>query len=71
MPYDIEIRRRGKTKRKVYLVRNTRTGALKGTHETRKGADRQLSLLRGIEGGKWKPTGKPARKRRTATKKKK
>lgn len=57
MPYAI---RKRDTK---FVVINTETHKVKGTHTSRPKAERQIALLRGIEHG-WKPTGKPARKRR-------
>ncbi len=55
MPY--AVRRRGAK----WIVVNKQTGDVKGTHDTRKKALRQVNLLRGVEHG-WKPTGAPARK---------
>lgn len=56
MPYDID--KRGNK----WVVYNTETGSVKGRHDTEEKAQRQINLLRGIEHGNWKPTGKPARK---------
>jgi len=56
MPYAVKKRA---TK---FVVINTETNKVKGTHSSRAKAERQLNLLRGIEHGGWKPTGKPARK---------
>lgn len=55
MPYDIQ--KRGSK----FVVLNTDTGDVKGTHSSRTVAQRQINLLRGIEHG-WKPTGRKARK---------
>jgi len=55
MPYDIE-KRKGK-----WVVINTETGDIKGTHDSKLKAQRQINLLRGIEHG-WEPTGAKARK---------
>ncbi|MBA7499057.1 hypothetical protein ES704_01796 [subsurface metagenome] len=55
MPYDIE--KRGEK----WVVFNTETKAVKGRHDSKIEAQRQINLLRGIEAG-WEPTGKPARK---------
>jgi len=57
MPYTIR-ERKGK-----YLVVNTETGDIKGTHDSKVKAQLQINLLRGVEHG-WKPTGAPARKTR-------
>jgi len=57
MPY--AIRKRDSK----FAVVNTETGKVKGTHATKEKAQRQVNLLRGVEHG-WKPTGKPARKKR-------
>ena len=54
MPY--AIRKRDSK----FVVINTETGKVKGTHDTRTKAELQINLLRGIEHG-WKPTGAPAR----------
>jgi len=62
MPY--VIRKKGPKK---YVLVNTDTGKVRGTHVTRAGAQRQKNLLQGIEHG-WKPIGKPARKPRRRTK---
>lgn len=56
MPYAI---RKRDTK---FIVINTETNKVKGTHTSRIKAQRQINLLRGIEKGDWKPTGKKARK---------
>jgi hypothetical protein len=55
MPYAIE------KKGSKFVVRNTDTGDVKGTHDSREKAQRQVNLLRGVEHG-WKPTGAPAKK---------
>ena len=57
MPY--AIRKRGDK----WVVLNTETGDVKGTHATETKAQLQINLLRGIEHG-WKPTGAPARTKR-------
>lgn len=54
MPYAIRARN------EKFVVINTNTGQVKGTHATRTKAQLQINLLRGIEHG-WKPTGKKAR----------
>jgi len=41
---------------------NTETKKVKGTHDTKAEAQKQINLLRGVERG-WRPTGKPARKK--------
>ena len=56
MPY--AIRKRGEK----WVVLNTDNGRVKGTHDTETKAQLQINLLRGIEHGGWKPTGKEARK---------
>ena len=48
MPYSIQ--KRGDK----FVVVNTETGHVKGTHATRAKAQKQINLLRGIEAG-WKP----------------
>jgi len=55
MPYDVQ--KRGEK----WVVINTETGDVKGTHDSRIKAQRQINLLRGIEAG-WTPTGAKARK---------
>lgn len=55
MPYQIE-QRNGK-----FVVFNTDTKDVKGRHDSRIKAQRQINLLRGIEQG-WEPTSKKARK---------
>ena len=55
MPYSLR-KRDGK-----WAVVNTDTGNVKGTHESKPKATRQLNLLRAVKHG-WRPTGKPARK---------
>ena len=55
MPYDME-QRNGK-----WVVFNTETKDVKGRHDSRTKAQRQINLLRGIEAG-WQPTGRPARR---------
>lgn len=55
MPYDYE--KRGKK----WVVFNSETKDVKGTHDSEIGARRQINLLRGIERG-WEPTGAKARK---------
>jgi hypothetical protein len=49
MPY--AIRKRGNK----WVVINKETGKVKGTHDTKEKAIRQMRLLYGIESG-WKPT---------------
>ena len=44
-----------------WIVRNTETNKIKGRHDSKAKAQRQINLLQGIEHG-WKPTGAPARK---------
>ena len=44
-----------------WVVKNTETGDVKGKHESREKAMRQMRLLYGVEHG-WKPTGAPAKK---------
>lgn len=56
MPYGIE--KRGDK----WVVFNTETKAVKGRHDSKIKAQRQINLLRGIEKTGWKPTGAPARK---------
>ena len=51
MPYAIRARN------DKFVVINTETGDVKGTHDSRAKAQLQINLLRGIEHG-WKPTGK-------------
>ena len=55
MPYDIE--KRGDK----WVVFNTETKDVKGRHDSKIKAQRQINLLRGIEAG-WEPTGAKARK---------
>jgi hypothetical protein len=55
MPYTIE--KRGSK----FVVVNKDTGDVKGTHDTKEKAQKQMNLLYGIEGG-WHPTGAPAKK---------
>lgn len=55
MPYSIREANKG------YNVVNTETGKVKGHHDSRASAQRQINLLRGVEHG-WEPTGKKARK---------
>ncbi len=57
MPYAIQ--KRGKK----WAVVNTETGKVKGRHDSRVAAQRQINLLRGIEHN-WKPTGKKAKRKR-------
>ena len=45
MPYSVE--QRGSN----YVVRNTHTGKVKGTHRSKEKAESQVRLLRGIEHG--------------------
>jgi len=49
--------------RKVNGYRVSTPGGVKAKHTTKKKAEAQANLLRGVEHG-WKPTGKPARKKR-------
>jgi len=46
-----------------FVVINTDTGHVKGTHASRAKAQLQINLLRGVEHG-WKPTGAKARSKR-------
>lgn len=55
MPYDME--KRGDK----WVVFNEETGDVKGRHDTKPKAQRQLNLLRAVEHG-WEPTGEAARK---------
>jgi len=55
MPYVIEKRD------DKWVVKNSETGDVKGTHESEGEAQTQVNLLRGIEHG-WKPTGKKSKK---------
>ena len=55
MPYEIE-EKNGK-----WIVRNTETGDVKGTHDSKIKAQRQINLLRAVEHG-WTPTGAKTRK---------
>jgi hypothetical protein len=55
VPYKIE-ERNGK-----WVVINTETKAVKGTHDSEIKAERQRRLLEGIEHG-WKPTGAKAKR---------
>lgn len=55
MPYNIE--KRGDK----WVVINTETKDVKGRHNSRVKAQRQINLLRGIEAG-WEPTGTKARR---------
>ena len=55
MPYNIE--KRGAK----FVVVNTQTKDVKGRHDSRIKAQRQINLLRGIEQG-WQPTGAKAKK---------
>jgi len=55
MPYTIKKRGR------KYQVVNTQTGDVKGTHDSLTKAEKQISLLRGVEHG-WHPTGARTRK---------
>lgn len=61
MPYEIRKADSG------FNVVNTETGDVKGHHDSRGSAQRQINLLRGVEHG-WKPTGKKARKVKKAAK---
>ena len=56
MPYRVE--KRGN----VWVTINTETGKVKGTHDSKIKAQRQMRLLYGIESGEWKPTGKKTQK---------
>ena len=49
MPYDIE------KKGNEWVVKNSKTGKIHGTHDSKEKALRQMKLLYGIEKG-WKPT---------------
>lgn len=55
MPYEIE--KRGDK----WVVINADTGKVKGTHDSKVKAQRQMRLLYGIESGEWKPTGAKAK----------
>ena len=55
MPYKVE--KRGDK----WVTLNTETGKVKGTHNSKVKALRQMRLLYGIESGEWKPTGKKAK----------
>lgn len=55
MPYSIEKRK------DKWVVLNTDTGDVKGRHESKDKAQRQINLLRAVEHG-WEPTGKQAGK---------
>lgn len=55
MPYSIE--KRGDK----WVVINTQTKKVKGTHDSKIKAQRQIALLRGVEHG-WTPTGAKAEK---------
>ncbi len=55
MPYSVY--KRGEK----WVVINTETKDVKGTHDSKVKAIRQINLLRGVEHG-WEPTGKKARK---------
>lgn len=44
-----------------FVVYNKDTGDVKGTHDSKIKAQRQVNLLRAVEEG-WEPTGAPARK---------
>lgn len=55
MPYAME--QRGKK----WVVFNTETKDVKGTHDSKIKAQRQINLLRAVEHG-WEPTGAKARK---------
>lgn len=59
MPYGVRYDKDRKGKK--WVTYNTRTGDVKGTHETKAGAERQRNLLEGLKHG-WKPTGKKARR---------
>jgi len=49
--------------RKVNGYRVSTPGGVKAKHTTKKKAEAQANLLRAVDHG-WKPTGKPARKRK-------
>lgn len=49
--------------KKIDGYRVSTPGGVKAKHTTKAKAKRQANLLRGIEYG-WKPTGKPARKKK-------
>ncbi len=51
------------TTKKVNGFRNTTPGGVKAKSTTKAKAERQANLLRAVEHG-WKPTGKPARKKK-------
>jgi hypothetical protein len=53
MPYQIEKLPSGK-----FRVVNTETGEIHAKSTTKKNAQAQINLLRGVEHGDWKPTGK-------------
>ena len=52
MPYAIRKRN------SKFVVINKDTNEVKGTHASKEKAQKQVNLLRGIEHGDWKPTGK-------------
>lgn len=56
MPY--KVYQRGKK----WVVINTDTKDVKGTHDSREKAMRQFRLLWGVESGSWHPTGAKAKK---------
>ena len=56
MPYEL-VKRDGR-----WQVRNKETGKVKGRHDSKIKAQRQINLLRGVEHSDWRPTGKAARK---------
>lgn len=55
MPY--ALKQRGEK----WVVVNKDTGKVKGTHDSKVEAMRQMRLLYGVAHG-WRPTGKPAKK---------
>ena len=55
MPYSVH--KRGEK----WVVTNTETGDVKGKHDSKVKAIRQINLLRGVEHG-WNPTGAKAKK---------
>jgi hypothetical protein len=62
MPYTVQ--KRGNK----WVVINKETGKVKGTHDTKEKAIRQMRLLYGIESG-WKPTFSSSAMKRAASKK--
>ena len=63
MPFEI----RKLPNRNCYRIRNSKTGQIHAKCSSYENAQAQLRLLRGIEYGNFKPTGKP--RRRTSVRK--